>query len=61
MDYRGEIKVTYHNPTNRTKTIDPFERIAQLIIAPYERCLYNKTDMLTETQRGTGGFGSTGK
>lgn len=61
MDYRGEIKVTYFNPTNEIVTIDPYERIAQLVIAPYERCKYKLSEELTETDRGSGGFGSTGK
>lgn len=60
-DYRGEIKVTYFNPTNEIVRIDVFERIAQLIIAPYERCKYNLKNELTPTERGTGGFGSTGQ
>ena len=60
MDYRGEIKVTYFNPTNKIVYIEKDERVAQLIIAPYAKCEYNLVDELTETERGTGGFGSTG-
>ena len=59
-DYRGEIGVTYYNPTNKIVYIEPNERIAQLVVAPYERCVYVRKEELTETQRGTGGFGSTG-
>jgi len=60
-DYRGEISITYYNPTQKTVHINPEERIAQLIIAPYERCIYNYKTELTETVRGSGGFGSTGQ
>ena len=60
-DYRGEISVTYFNPTNHLVTIEPGERVAQMIIAPYVKCEYNLKDTLSETERGSGGFGSTGK
>lgn len=59
-DYRGEIQSTYFNPTNKIVYIAPDERIAQLVIAPCEKCEYIKKDVLDETERGSGGFGSTG-
>ena len=60
LDFRGEVKATYFNPTNIIRVIDKDERIAQLIIAPYAKCDYNSVEELTETSR-TGGFGSTGE
>ena len=60
-DYRGEVMVALHNHTNEVKEIDPYERIAQLVIAPYLKAEFNEVDELDETIRGEGGFGSTGK
>ena len=60
-DYRGEVMVALHNHTNEVKEIDPYERIAQLVIAPYLKAEFNEVDELDETVRGEGGFGSTGK
>ena len=59
-DYRGEIKVAIHNHSNETKTIESYERIAQLVVTPYLKCDFIE-DKLDETERGEGGFGSTGK
>lgn len=59
-DYRGEIMVALHNHTNDVKEIDPYERIAQLVITPYVKGLFNEVDDLNETKRGENGFGSTG-
>lgn len=59
-DYRGEIMVALHNHTNEAKEIDPYERIAQLVITPYVKGLFNEVDDLNETKRGENGFGSTG-
>ncbi len=59
-DYRGEIMVALHNHTNEVKEIDPYERIAQLVITPYVKGLFNEVDDLNETKRGENGFGSTG-
>lgn len=59
-DYRGEIMVALHNHTNEVKEIDPYERIAQLVITPYVKGLFNEVDDLNETKRGKNGFGSTG-
>ena len=59
-DYRGEIAVAMHNDTDVIRTIEPFDRIAQLIIVPYLPVTFVPVDDLDETERGTGGFGSTG-
>jgi dUTP pyrophosphatase len=59
-DYRGEIMVALHNHTNETKEIEPLERIAQLVITPFLKVEFNETNKLNETDRGEGGFGSTG-
>lgn len=60
-DYRGEIKVSLHNDSSFERTVTPGERIAQLVIQPYLACEFKEVDSLDETERGTGGFGSTGK
>ena len=60
-DYRGEIKVALHNHTDTDKTVDPAERIAQLVITPFLKAQFEISDELSDTVRGTGGFGSTGK
>ncbi len=59
-DYRGEIKLIMVNLSQENQTIEPGERIAQMIIARYERADWVEVEELTETDRGTGGFGSTG-
>lgn len=59
-DYRGEVKVALINWGNEPFTIENGDRIAQLVIAPYERISWEKTDTLEETERGAGGFGHTG-
>jgi dUTP pyrophosphatase len=59
-DYRGEIGVILVNLSNETFVINDGERIAQLIIAKHERVNWKEVTMLSETERGTGGFGSTG-
>nr|7N56_A Chain A, Deoxyuridine 5'-triphosphate nucleotidohydrolase [Rickettsia prowazekii str. Madrid E]7N56_B Chain B, Deoxyuridine 5'-triphosphate nucleotidohydrolase [Rickettsia prowazekii str. Madrid E]7N56_C Chain C, Deoxyuridine 5'-triphosphate nucleotidohydrolase [Rickettsia prowazekii str. Madrid E]7N56_D Chain D, Deoxyuridine 5'-triphosphate nucleotidohydrolase [Rickettsia prowazekii str. Madrid E]7N56_E Chain E, Deoxyuridine 5'-triphosphate nucleotidohydrolase [Rickettsia prowazekii str. Ma len=59
-DYRGEIKVLLINLGNKDFIIEKGMRIAQMIIAKYERVLWAETSILTETMRGRGGFGSTG-
>ena len=59
-DYRGEIGVILVNLSNEAFTIDNGERIAQLIIAKLERAEWLEVEVLTETSRGEGGFGSTG-
>lgn len=60
-DYRGEIMVSLHNHGTTEQTIDPDERIAQMVITPFIHCEYEETDNLDNTERGTGGFGSTGR
>lgn len=60
-DYRGDVIVALHNDTNMPQTIQPMERIAQLIIMPYLPVEFEEVDTLSDTDRGTGGFGSTGK
>ena len=50
-----------HNDTDIPQTINPMERIAQLVIMPYLSVEFNEVDELDDTERGTGGFGSTGK
>jgi dUTP pyrophosphatase len=59
-DYRGEIGCLIVNLSSDTQRIDPGERIAQLVIARYERIEWTETTELPETTRGAGGFGSTG-
>lgn len=60
-DYRGEIKCIVVNLSNEPQTIEPGERIAQMIIARYEQIAWFETESLGDTGRGAGGFGSTGK
>lgn len=60
-DYRGEIMVALHNHSTEKKSIEPKERIAQLVIAPYLTAVFYETDELNDTVRGEGGFGSTGR
>ena len=59
-DYRGEIGVILVNLSNDEFTINNGERIAQLVIAKHERAEWEEVELLTETSRGVGGFGSTG-
>ena len=59
-DYRGEYIVAIHNDTNEEKVIEPNERIAQMILMPYIPMMFEEVESLEDTQRGTGGFGSTG-
>lgn len=60
-DYRGEIKISLHNHSGELQVLQPYERVAQLVIMPYLQEIYEETDILDETARGTGGFGSTGR
>ena len=60
-DYRGEIKVILVNLSNTPFEIVPGERIAQLVVARHERVEWEETDSLDKTERGAGGFGSTGR
>ena len=59
-DYRGEIGVILVNLSNEDFTINNGERIAQLVITKHERAEWNEVQVLSETKRGEGGFGSTG-
>ncbi len=59
-DYRGEIKVILINLGEETFIVEPNARIAQLIVAPVMRILWNPSKTLPATERGEGGFGSTG-
>lgn len=59
-DYRGELMVALHNHSSVAQVIESGERIAQLVIAPYISAVFAETHSLTDTDRGTGGFGSTG-
>ena len=60
-DYRGEIKVILVNLSNDPFTIEAGERIAQLVVARHETVKWEPVEVLEESQRGSGGFGSTGK
>ena len=60
-DYRGEVGVVLHNHGAEDQKIAPGERIAQLVITPVLTPVYEEVEELTDTQRGAGGFGSTGK
>lgn len=60
-DYRGEYIVAIHNDSNEDRVIEPKERIAQLIIMQYPHITFEEVDELSDTSRGEGGFGSTGK
>ena len=60
-DYRGEFIVALHNHGQQPQTVDPGERIAQLVITPVLTPAYEEAEELSDTQRAAGGFGSTGK
>lgn len=60
-DYRGEFFIGLYNDSGVVRTVEPLERIAQLVILPYLAVTFSETDALGETERGDGGFGSTGK
>lgn len=60
-DYRGEVIVALHNDSDIEQTISNGERIAQLIIIPYLNCSAKQANALSETERGSNGFGSTGR
>lgn len=59
-DYRGEIKIPLHNHSDSPVTLEAFERIAQIIFTPYLMGVFEESNSLSDTARGTGGFGSTG-
>ena len=60
-DYRGEVKVALHNDSNVVRTVEPAQKIAQLVVVPFLAVEFDEVDALDDTERGAGGFGSTGK
>ena len=60
-DYRGEYIVALHNDTDEARTVNHGDRIAQLVIMPFLPAEFDEVEELSETERGAGGFGSTGK
>ena len=60
-DYRGEVKVILVNLSNEPFVVNPGERIAQMVVARYEKVEWDEVEVLDETERGEGGFGSTGR
>ena len=60
-DYRGEVGVILVNLSNKDFVVNDGERIAQMVIAKHERAEWEEVEQLTDTARGAGGFGSTGK
>ena len=59
-DYRGEVMVSLHNHTNMPQSVEPGERVAQMVIAPFLKADFELSEKLSDTERGEGGFGSTG-
>lgn len=59
-DYRGEYIVALHNDSDEDRIITPGDRIAQLVLLPYEELIFEEVSNLSNTERGYGGFGSTG-
>ena len=59
-DYRGEVMVALFNHSPEPQSVEPGERIAQLVLVPYLTAAYEPAEDLTDTGRGAGGFGSTG-
>ena len=60
-DYRGEVKVCMTNDDLNPQKVEPGERIAQIVFIPFKATEFTVVDELDETERGVGGFGSTGK
>ncbi len=60
-DYRGPFMIALHNDSGTARRVEPGERIAQLVIIPFLNVEFTETDTLGATERGEGGFGSTGK
>ena len=60
-DYRGNYIVALHNDSETVRTVEPGERIAQMVVIPYLPVQFEETSALTDTERGAGGFGSTGR
>ena len=61
QDYRGEWILPLHNDSDFLRTINPGDRVAQLVLLPYQNINFYEVDELTDSKRGSGGFGSTGK
>ena len=60
-DYRGEYSVALHNDTNEIQSVEPGERIAQMILLPFISMDFNEVNELSDTARGEGGFGDSGR
>ncbi len=60
-DYRGEVKVALYNHGKEAQKVEKGERIAQMVVAPYLSAVYEEAEDLSDTERGEGGFGSTGR
>jgi len=60
-DYRGEFMIALHNDTDEERVIAGKERIAQMVVMPYLSVEFEEVEELNETERGEGGFGSTGR
>lgn len=60
-DYRGELMIFFYNYGEEKQIIENGDRLAQLVIQPYMQCEIQKVDDLADSERGEGGFGSTGK
>ena len=60
-DYRGEVRVFLHNDSSIIQCVEPGERIAQLILIPYQTMEFEEVENLDETERGENGIGSTGR
>ncbi|MBE6786010.1 MAG: dUTP diphosphatase [Ruminococcaceae bacterium] len=60
-DYRGEVMVALHNHGKQAQTVEAGERVAQMVIAPFITASFIVCDELDDTERGEGGFGSTGR
>ena len=59
-DYRGQYIIALHNDTDIEQIINPGDRIAQMVLMPYIPMLFKEVESLSNTERGEGGFGSTG-
>ena len=60
-DFRGELMAAMHNHSDAPQTIEPGERVLQLVITPYVQAAFAESDALSDTDRGEGGWGSTGR
>jgi dUTP pyrophosphatase len=60
-DYRGEVKVALHNDSDESRMITPGQKVAQLVVVPFLSVEFDEVEELSDTVRGMGGFGSTGK